>query len=54
MLAGPFGRYQAAEVHAAGLVMLAGGELVMTSLAVLLAIALVPRAAPGPGPEYRR
>jgi cytochrome c oxidase assembly factor CtaG len=41
MLARPFGGYSAADVHAAGVIMLAGSELIMTALAVLLAALLV-------------
>jgi cytochrome c oxidase assembly factor CtaG len=40
MLRGPFGRYGAADVHDAGVVMLAGSDLIMTGLAVVLAAAL--------------
>jgi putative copper resistance protein D len=41
MLARPFGGYSAADVHVAGVIMLAGSELIMTALAVLLAAAMV-------------
>jgi putative copper resistance protein D len=41
MLARPFGGYSAADVHTAGVIMLAGGELVMTALALLLAVNLM-------------
>lgn len=41
MVAGPFGPYRAADVHGAGLIMLAGSELVMASLAMLIAVGLV-------------
>ncbi len=41
MLTRPFGGYSAADVHVAGLLMLAGSELIMTSLAVVLAANLV-------------
>jgi cytochrome c oxidase assembly factor CtaG len=48
MLAPPFGGYGAADVHAAGVIMLGGSELVMTALALLIARRLVhPRAAAG-------
>lgn len=40
-LRGPLGPYGAADVRAAGLIMIAGGELIMTGLAVVLAVALV-------------
>jgi cytochrome c oxidase assembly factor CtaG len=46
MLARPFGGYGAADVHAAGVIMLAGSELIMTALAVLLAVNLVRSPAP--------
>jgi cytochrome c oxidase assembly factor CtaG len=41
MVARPFGGYGAADVHAAGVIMLAGSEVIMTALAVLLAANLV-------------
>jgi putative copper resistance protein D len=41
MLAGPFGGYGAADVHAAGVIMLGGSELVMTALALLIAARLL-------------
>ena len=41
MLARPFGSFSASDVHAAGVIMLAGSELIMTSLALLLAVNLV-------------
>lgn len=41
MLARPFGGYSAADVHVAGVIMLAGSELIMTALAVVLAAGLV-------------
>ncbi len=41
MLHGPLGPYAAADVHAAGVIMLAGSDLVMTGLAVALAVVLV-------------
>jgi putative copper resistance protein D len=46
MLARPFGGYRAADVHAAGVIMLAGSELIMTALAVLLAVNLVRSPTP--------
>ena len=47
MLARPFGGYSAADVHAAGVIMLAGSELIMTALAVVLAVGLVRSPAAG-------
>lgn len=47
MLARPLGGYGAADVHAAGVIMLAGSELVMTTLAVVLAVRLVRSPAEG-------
>jgi putative copper resistance protein D len=41
MLRGPLGPYGAADVRAAGITMLAGGDLIMTGLAVALAVALL-------------
>ena len=41
MLDRSFGGYSTADVHVAGVIMLAGSELIMTALAVLLAVALV-------------
>src|SRR6185437_445541 len=41
MLTRPFGGYSAADVNAAGVIMLAGSELIMTVLAGLLAVKLV-------------
>ncbi len=41
MLSRPFGGYSAADVHGAGLIMLAGSELIMTALAIVLAVRLV-------------
>jgi cytochrome c oxidase assembly factor CtaG len=38
---GPIGRYSAGDVHGAGLIMLAGGELIMTAFAMLLAAGMV-------------
>jgi uncharacterized membrane protein YoaK (UPF0700 family) len=46
MLARPFGGYGAADVHAAGVIMLAGSELIMTALAILLAVNLVRSPTP--------
>jgi cytochrome c oxidase assembly factor CtaG len=46
MLARPFGGYGAADVHAAGVIMLAGSELIMTALAVLLAANVVRSPTP--------
>jgi cytochrome c oxidase assembly factor CtaG len=41
MLSGPVAGYGAADVHDAGIVMLGGSELIMTALAVLLAVNLL-------------
>jgi putative copper resistance protein D len=41
MLYRPFGGYSAADVHAAGIIMLAGSELIMTALALLVAAQLL-------------
>jgi putative copper resistance protein D len=41
MLHGPLGRYGAGDVRTAGLIMVAGGELVMVGLAMALAVAVV-------------
>jgi cytochrome c oxidase assembly factor CtaG len=41
MLHGPLGQYNAGDVRAAGLIMVAGGELVMAAVAVALAVAVV-------------
>ena len=41
MLHGPLGSYGAADVRDAGVIMVAGGDLIMTGLAVALAAALV-------------
>jgi putative copper resistance protein D len=49
MLARPFGGYSTADVHAAGVIMLAGSELIMTALALLLAVNLV--RSPGTADE---
>jgi putative copper resistance protein D len=43
MLHGPLGAYSATDVRAAGLIMLAGGDLIMTGLAVALAAVVVTR-----------
>jgi hypothetical protein len=51
MLARPLRGYAAADVHAAGVIMLAGSELIMTGLAALLAARLV--RSPG-GARQRR
>jgi putative copper resistance protein D len=45
MLRGPLGPYGAADVRAAGITMLAGGDLIMTGLAVALAAALLTERA---------
>jgi cytochrome c oxidase assembly factor CtaG len=41
MLHGPLGQYGAGDVRTAGLIMVAGSELIMAALAVALAVALV-------------
>jgi hypothetical protein len=41
MLHGPLGPYGAADVHTAGIIMLAGSDLLMTGYAVALALVLV-------------
>jgi putative copper resistance protein D len=41
MLSGPVGGYATADVHDAGIIMLGGSELIMTALAVLLAVNLL-------------
>ncbi len=41
MLSGPIGGYGPADVHDAGIIMLGGSELIMTALAVLLAVNLL-------------
>jgi cytochrome c oxidase assembly factor CtaG len=41
MLSGPIGGYHVADVHDAGLIMLGGSELVMTALALLIAVTLL-------------
>jgi cytochrome c oxidase assembly factor CtaG len=41
LLARPFGGYTAADVHLAGLIMLAGSDAIMVMLAALLAVGLV-------------
>jgi cytochrome c oxidase assembly factor CtaG len=52
MLHGPLGPYAGADVQAAGIIMLAGSELIMTGLAVVLAAAAVTRRTrPAPQPE---
>jgi putative copper resistance protein D len=45
MLRGPLGPYGAADVRGAGITMLAGGDLIMTGLAVALAVALLTERA---------
>ena len=45
MLHGPLGPYRAADVRAAGVIMLAGSDLIMAGLAVALAAVLVTRRA---------
>lgn len=47
MLHGPIGPYGGADVRAAGVIMLAGGDLIMTGLAVWLAAALAKRTRHG-------
>jgi putative copper resistance protein D len=41
ILHGPLGPYGAADVHTAGVIMLAGSDLIMTGFAIALAVALV-------------
>jgi putative copper resistance protein D len=41
MLSGPVGGYRTADVHDAGIIMLGGSEVIMTALAVLLAVNLL-------------
>jgi|tagenome__1003787_1003787.scaffolds.fasta_scaffold20923901_3 cytochrome c oxidase assembly factor CtaG len=41
LLVRPFGGFGAADVHVAGVIMVAGSELIMTTLAILLAVTLV-------------
>jgi len=41
MLAGPFGGYGASDIHIAGVIMLAGSDLIMTALAAVLAAGLL-------------
>jgi putative copper resistance protein D len=48
MLRGPFGPYGAADVRGAGVIMLAGSDLIMTGLAVTLAAALMTQRARHP------
>ncbi len=45
MLHGPFGPYGAADVRASGVTMLAGSDLIMSGLAVALAVALLTERA---------
>ena len=52
LLRGGTGGYSTGDVHAGGLVMLAGGELIMAGLALGLAVAVVRDADPDPaGPD---
>jgi putative copper resistance protein D len=46
MIAGPFGGYSAADVHVSGVVMLAGSDMIMTALAIVLAVGLARSLAP--------
>ena len=55
MVASPFGGYGAGDVHTAGVIMLAGSELIMTALALLVAAGLLrsPGAAPRADPMLK-
>jgi putative copper resistance protein D len=50
LIAGPFGGYSAADVHASGVIMLAGSDMIMTALAIVLAVGLARSAALAPAP----